>query len=175
MSSIINPSILWLTGLSGSGKTTLALKLKERFLSQGVLAVILDGDVVRTGLCKDLGFSDQDRSENVRRLGEVAKLFLSNDIIPICALISPLEKQRAIVRTIANDVSFFEIYVKCSIEGCIKRDPKGLYKRAMTGEIKEFTGISSIYEIPEKPDIIIDTELFGIDQCVNLILEKLRR
>lgn len=150
---------LWFTGLSGSGKSTIAHAVENMLYERGVHTYVLDGDNIRHGLNKDLGFSPQDRTENIRRIGEVARLFVDAGIVVMTAFISPYRKDRDRVREIMNDGDFVEIYVKCTIEVCEERDPKGLYKKAKAGEIKEFTGISAPYEEPERPELVIDTAL----------------
>ncbi len=151
------PCIIWFTGLSGSGKSTIANALEKELFERGHKTYLLDGDNVRLGLNSDLGFSDEQRVENIRRIGEVAKLFVDAGLIVICSFISPFEKERSFVRSLVEDEEFIEIFVDIPIEECIKRDPKGLYKKALNGEIKEFTGIDSIYEKPENPEITINT------------------
>ena len=148
---------VWLTGLSGSGKSTLANLLEKSLWERGIRSFVLDGDNVRHGLNKDLGFSPADRTENIRRIGEVAKLFTEAGVINSTAFISPYRADRDLVREIMNDGDFIEVLVDCELEECEKRDPKGLYKKARAGEIPEFTGISAPYEAPEKPELTINT------------------
>jgi adenylylsulfate kinase len=148
---------VWLTGLSGSGKSTLANLLEKALWERGVRSFVLDGDNVRHGLNKDLGFSPEDRTENIRRIGEVAKLFTEAGVINSTAFISPYRADRDLVREIMNDGDFIEVLVDCDLDECEKRDPKGLYKKARAGEIPEFTGISAPYEAPEKPELTINT------------------
>jgi adenylylsulfate kinase len=148
---------VWLTGLSGSGKSTLANLLEKALWERGVRSYVLDGDNVRHGLNKDLGFSPEDRTENIRRIGEVAKLFTEAGVINSTAFISPYRADRDLVREIMNDGDFIEVMVNCDLDECEKRDPKGLYKKARAGEIPEFTGISAPYEAPEKPELTINT------------------
>ncbi len=148
-------AILWFTGLSASGKSTLCVALEKRLHERGISTYILDGDNVRHSLNKDLGFSPGDRTENIRRIGEVAKLFVDAGIITLTAFISPYREDRKTVRELVNSEEFIEIYVKCSVEECERRDPKGLYKKARAGEIKDFTGINAPYEEPINPEIII--------------------
>jgi adenylylsulfate kinase len=148
---------VWLTGLSGSGKSTLANLLEKALWERGIRSFVLDGDNVRHGLNKDLGFSPADRTENIRRIGEVAKLFTEAGVINSTAFISPYRADRDLVREIMNDGDFIEVLVDCELEECEKRDPKGLYKKARAGEIPEFTGISAPYEAPEKPELTINT------------------
>jgi adenylyl-sulfate kinase len=137
--------------------------------------MLLDGDNVRQGLCGDLGFSDGDRTENIRRVGEVARLFFENGAIVIATFISPLAAQRSFARSLIPGGRFFEIYVRCSLDVCKRRDPRGLYKKAEAGEIQDFTGVSSPYEEPQHPDIILDTDLKTIDECVEIIIGQLKK
>lgn len=150
--------LVWFTGLSGSGKSTLAGLLEEQLHRQGKATYLLDGDNIRVGLNKNLGFSAEDRAENIRRIGEVAKLFVDAGLIVIAAFVSPFEKDRDLVKSLIPEGHFKLVYVKCSIEECERRDVKGLYAKARRGEIKDFTGISSPYEEPSDPDIKVDTE-----------------
>jgi len=166
-------AILWFTGLSGSGKSTLAHSVEERLYQLGCRTVVLDGDNVRHGLCSDLGFSRQERTENIRRVGEMSKLFLDAGLIALTAFISPFRKDREFVRNLVGTDKFIEIYCECPVETCETRDVKGLYKRARAGEIKEFTGISSSYEIPESPDLVLDTARNPISMCVAEIITLL--
>ncbi|GIP43227.1 adenylyl-sulfate kinase [Paenibacillus sp. J45TS6] len=168
-----NPKVIWLTGLSGSGKTTLATHLKEVLMEHDYPCYILDGDQVRKGLNQDLGFSPADRKENLRRIGEVSKLFLDAGLFVIAAFISPHEEDRQMVKKMFEPGQFVEVYVNCSLEECEARDPKGLYLKARKGEILHFTGVSAPYEIPNKPDIIIDTELLDIKNSVAKLLQEL--
>ncbi len=166
--------ILWFTGLSGSGKSTVANEVSHRLHQMGKLNYILDGDNIRHGLNKDLGFSPEDRAENIRRISEVANLFADAGVITITAFISPYRKDRDFCRSLAGDGRFIEIYVKASLETCEKRDPKGLYKKARAGEIKEFTGISAPYEEPLNPEIILDSDNLSIEEEVEKVLEYLK-
>ncbi len=150
-----NPACIWFTGLSGSGKSTLATLVEHELNSQGIHTFLLDGDIVRQGLNKDLGFSHEDRTENIRRIGEITKLFTDAGLVVLTAFISPFKKDRNIVRALHCENNFIEVYVDCSLKDCEERDPKGLYKKARAGEIKEFTGITSPYEVPEFPEIRI--------------------
>lgn len=161
--------VLWLTGLSGSGKSTVARQMVKTLFDLGVQVTLLDGDNVRHGLCGDLEFSDRDRSENIRRVGEVAKLFFEQGNMVVCTFISPFEKDREFVRSILPEGRFIEIRVKCDINVCKRRDPKGLYKKAESGEIAEFTGITSPYESPEKPEITIETDIMSVSDSVEEI------
>lgn len=165
--------ILWFTGLSGAGKSTIAHALEEQLYQLGANTYVLDGDNVRHGLCGDLGFSDADRNENIRRIGELAKLFIDAGVIALTAFISPFQADRQQARELVPDGDFIEIHVKCPLEVCETRDPKGLYKKARAGLIKGYTGISSPYEIPENPEIVIDTSIRDIDQCVMQIIDYL--
>ena len=167
--------ILWFTGLSGAGKSTLAHALEERLHQQNCRTFVLDGDNVRHGLCGDLGFSDSDRQESIRRIGEVSKLFIEAGVITLTAFISPFKSDRLKVRNLVPEGDFIEIYCKCSVSVCESRDVKGLYKRARAGEIKEFTGISSPYEAPENPEIVVNTATNSVEECVQQIIELLQR
>lgn len=166
--------VLWFTGLSGSGKSTIANALSKKLFDSGIREFVLDGDNIRHGLNKDLGFSDHDRTENIRRIGEVAKLFVESGTIVITAFISPFRSDRDQVRELFQDGEFLEVYVKCSIDECERRDPKGLYVKARKGEIKNFTGIDSPYEAPENPEITIETDKLSVDEAVAEILRYLR-
>ncbi len=168
-------AVLWLTGYSGSGKSTIARHLERKLFESGCQTMLLDGDNIRHGLCGDLGFSGRDRSENIRRVGEVAKLFFESGHIVICTFISPFEKDRAFVRSLFPQGCFFEVYVKCDLGVCKRRDPNGLYEKAMTGEIKDFTGISSPYEAPQNPEIVLETDLQSLEDSVICIINRLKR
>lgn len=161
---------IWLTGLSGSGKSTIAVELEHALLENNHQAYILDGDNVRHGLNKNLGFSPEDRTENIRRIGEVARLFTDANIITITAFISPYKADRDEARVLQSDGDFIEVYVKCPIEVCEERDTKGLYKKARAGEIKGFTGIDAPYEEPEKPELLIDTSELSVEDSTRAIL-----
>lgn len=165
--------ILWFTGLSGAGKSTLAHAVEERLHQLNCRTYVLDGDNIRHGLCGDLGFTDQDRQENIRRIGELAKLMLEAGVISLTAFISPFEKERALARSLVPHGDFIEIYCHCNLEICEERDVKGLYKKARTGEIKNFTGISSPYEAPEKPELKINTGDDPLESCVNQVIALL--
>jgi len=165
--------ILWFTGLSGSGKSTIAHAVEERLHQSGCRTFVFDGDNVRHGLCGDLGFSQKDRSENIRRIGEMVKLFLEAGIIVLTAFISPVGKDRERVRSLAPAGDFIEIYCRCPLNVCESRDVKGLYQRARSGEVKEFTGISSPYEAPEKPELVLDTNVCSLDECVSKVMALL--
>ncbi|HEX2677479.1 MAG TPA: adenylyl-sulfate kinase [Polyangiales bacterium] len=166
---------LWLTGLSGSGKSTVATLLEQKLLDRGCAAYVLDGDNVRYGLNRDLGFSPEDRSENIRRIGEVAKLFTDAGVIVLCAFISPYRADRDRVRQNLAAGDFVEIYVKASLAACEARDPKGLYKKARAGGISDMTGISSPYEEPLKPELVVDTEQSDLAACVSQVLGFLEK
>ncbi|WP_260295936.1 adenylyl-sulfate kinase [Sedimenticola hydrogenitrophicus] len=165
--------ILWFTGLSGAGKSTIAHALEESLYQLGANTYVLDGDNVRHGLCGDLGFSDTDRNENIRRIGELAKLFIDAGIIALTAFISPFQEDRQRARELVPEGDFIEIHVKCPLDVCETRDPKGLYKKARAGLIKGYTGISSPYEVPDNPEIVIDTSVRDVDQCVMEIIDYL--
>ena len=166
-------AILWFTGLSCAGKSTLAYEIEEELFKRGLRAYVLDGDNVRTGLNKDLGFSAEDRKENIRRIGEVAKLFVDAGLIVMAAFISPYEKDRESVRSIVEDNEFVEIYVKCSLEVCEQRDVKGFYKKARAGILKNFTGIDDPYEEPEHPEIVVETDKMTVEKSVEKIMNYL--
>ena len=165
--------LLWFTGLSGSGKSTLAHALEEELHQRGCRTFVFDGDNVRHGLCRDLGFSVEDRTENIRRIGEMAKLFVDAGVISLTAFISPIREDRDRARGLFPHGDFIEVYVKCSLEKCEERDVKGLYKKARAGEIPEFTGISSPYEPPLKPEILVDTEQSSLEDCVEQMIQAL--
>jgi len=166
--------VLWLTGLSGSGKSTIANEVAYNLHKIGKLAYVLDGDNIRHGLNKDLGFSPEDRNENIRRISEVAKLFADAGIITLTAFISPYRQYRNFCRELVGKDRFFEIYVKASIETCEKRDTKGLYKKAKQGLLKDFTGINAPYEEPEKPELIINTDNETVEESTEKILKMLK-
>lgn len=167
------PVVLWFTGLSGSGKSTVANAVESKLLSLGKHSYLLDGDNVRHGLNKDLGFSDADRVENIRRIGEVAKLFVDAGSIALTAFISPFIADREQVRALLGPGQFLEVFVDTPLEVCEQRDPKGLYKKARAGEIKHFTGIDSEYQAPEQPEIHIETADKSIEACAEQVVEKL--
>jgi len=168
-------AILWFTGLSGAGKSTLAHAVEEALHQQGCRTFVFDGDNVRHGLCSDLSFSEEARKENIRRVGEMSKLFLEAGVIALTAFISPYRSDRQKVRELVGPADFVEIYCRCSLEVCERRDVKGLYKRARHGEIKEFTGISSPYEEPVNPELIIDTGEASLETCVAQVIDYLGR
>lgn len=165
---------LWFTGLSGAGKSTIAHAVEERLHTMGCRTFVFDGDNVRHGLCSDLGFSEEDRSENLRRIGEMVKLFTEAGVMALTAFISPFVKDRERVRNLLPHGDFLEIYCRCSLDVCEDRDVKGLYRRARAGEIKEFTGISSPYEEPLNPELILDTDQQSVEDGVDQVLALLR-
>ncbi|MDC0165836.1 adenylyl-sulfate kinase [Synechococcus sp. AH-558-M21] len=167
-------AILWFTGLSGSGKSTLANAVNAALFERGLATYVLDGDNVRHGLCKDLGFSDADREENIRRIGEVAKLFLDAGVIVLTAFVSPFRADRDKARDLVEAGDFFEIFCAADLDVCESRDPKGLYAKARSGAIKEFTGISSPYEAPDTPELKIDTGAQELAQSVEVVIKALQ-
>ena len=168
-------ALIWLTGLSGSGKSTIAYTLEHALVQRGHLCYVLDGDNIRHGLNKNLGFSAEDREENIRRLGEVGKLFTDAGMITITAFISPYHKDRDTARHTVGANSFFEVYCYAPLEVCEQRDPKGLYKKARAGELKGFTGIDDPYEAPEKPEMLIDTSKVTPQEAVVALCEMLEK
>ncbi|HID57095.1 TPA: adenylyl-sulfate kinase [Candidatus Poribacteria bacterium] len=165
---------VWFTGLSGSGKTTLSMALERALRERGVQFVQrLDGDVVRRDLTRDLGFSKEDRNENIRRVSFVAALLSRNGVATLCAFISPYRKARREARARHEEGSFIEVYLKCPLDVLIQRDPKGLYKKALSGEIKNFTGIDDPYEEPEEPEITLETDKMSVEECVRVIMRYL--
>lgn len=166
-------AIIWLTGLSGSGKSTLAHALEERLFAMGCNTYVCDGDNIRHGLCGDLGFSPRDRVENIRRIGEVAKLFMDAGVIAMTAFISPYRADRDRARKLVSPGDFIEVYCECAIDVCEQRDVKGLYRRARAGEIKEFTGISAPYEEPENAELRINSGTEPVESCVQRIIDHL--
>jgi adenylylsulfate kinase len=166
--------ILWFTGLSGSGKSTIANALEKRLHEMKLQSYILDGDNVRHGLNKDLGFSSDDRKENIRRIGEVSKLFIDAGMITITAFISPFREDRELARGLVDNGEFIEIYIKCTLDTCEQRDPKGLYKKAREGKIPDFTGISSPYEEPFEAELVIETDKQSVEESVDTILDYLK-
>lgn len=168
------PCLLWFTGLSGSGKSTIANALDVALHERGYHTFLLDGDNVRHGLCKDLGFSDDDRVENIRRIGEVSKLFADAGLIVLSAFISPFTSDRRLVRNLFPAGEFIEVFMDTPLDTCEDRDPKGLYQKARAGEIKNFTGITSPYEAPERPEVRLDTSAMTVEQCVESLIEYLR-
>jgi adenylylsulfate kinase len=167
-------TILWFTGLSSAGKSTLAHAVEEHLHRAGCLTFVFDGDNVRHGLCSDLRFSKEDRDENIRRVGEMTKLFLEAGVIALTAFISPFRAERERVRSLVPHGDFVEIYCRCPLEICEQRDVKGFYRRARAGEIKDFTGISSPYEEPDKPELVVDTGSLTLEQSVSRVLDLLR-
>ncbi|WP_233531841.1 adenylyl-sulfate kinase [Paenibacillus alkalitolerans] len=164
---------LWFTGLSGSGKSTLSFSVERELFARNIATYVLDGDNIRHGLNRDLGFSSGDRKENLRRVGEVSKLFVDAGHIVLASFVSPDENDRLMVREMFRPDEYIEIFVKCSLEECEKRDPKGLYKKARNGQIENFTGISAKYDIPRTPELIIDTEQLTVEQSVASVLQYL--
>jgi adenylylsulfate kinase len=169
-----NSFLIWFTGLSGSGKSTIANALEIELFSKGVKTYSLDGDNIRHGLNKDLGFSPKERTENIRRIAEVANLMIDAGIVVIAAFVSPYRKDRESIKNIVKDVNFVEVYVNTSLEECERRDVKGLYKKARAGEIKNMTGITALYEKPLNPDIEINTELQTVHESVLKILDYIK-
>jgi adenylylsulfate kinase len=167
-------AVLWFTGLSGSGKSTIANAVSSELYRQGINEYVLDGDNIRHGLNKDLGFSDYDRTENIRRIGEVAKLFVDSGAIVTTAFISPFRSDRDQVRALFAEGEFIEVYIDCPLEQCEARDPKKLYEKARRGEIKDFTGIDSPYEAPERPEITIRSDKLTVGEAVQQIFEYLQ-
>tara|TARA_Y100001956_G_scaffold28766_1_gene28439 strand:- start:309 stop:905 length:597 start_codon:yes stop_codon:yes gene_type:complete len=168
------PVILWFTGFSGSGKSTVAGALESALHQQGVHTYLLDGDNVRHGLCKDLGFSDEDRVENIRRVGELSKLMVDAGLVVLTAFISPFQAERDMVRNLVGDGEFIEVFLDTPLDVCEQRDPKGLYKKARAGEIKHFTGIDSDYQMPVNPEIRIDTSANSLEQSVQQLVAYLK-
>ena len=167
-------ALLWLTGLSGAGKSTLAQAVAHELQHQGYRSYVLDGDNVRHGLCADLGFSDSDRAENIRRIGEMAKLFVDAGIITLTAFISPFRADRDLVRAMLSERDFFEIHCACALEVCEQRDVKGLYRKARAGLISDFTGISSPYEAPAKPELVVHTDTQSLQESAAQVVDLLR-
>lgn len=167
------PCLLWFTGLSGSGKSTIANALDVALHQRGYHTFLLDGDNVRHGLNKDLGFSDEDRVENIRRIGEVSKLFTDAGLIVLSAFISPFTSDRRMVRNLFPAVEFVEVFMDTPLATCEERDPKGLYEKARAGKIKHFTGIDSPYEAPERPEVRLDTSSMSVDDCVDHLIDYL--
>lgn len=168
-----NSKVIWFTGLSGSGKTTLASALERNLFERGYLTQILDGDNIRTGINNNLGFTPEDRKENIRRIAEIAKLLINSGVICLCAFVSPSEVTRKTVRDIVGEEDFLEVFVSTPIEVCEKRDVKGLYRKARKGEIKNFTGISAPFEIPKNAILSIDTSNKSVEECVVILLDNL--
>ncbi|KRF60900.1 adenylyl-sulfate kinase [Peribacillus butanolivorans] len=166
-------TVLWFTGLSGSGKSTIANAVAKELYNRNIRSYVLDGDNIRHGLNKDLGFSEEDRTENIRRIGEVSKLFVDSGQFVLTAFISPFRADRQIVRDLLEEGEFIEVYIKCPIEECEVRDPKGLYDKARKGIIKDFTGIDSPYEEPEQPEIVLESNQYSIEECVEQVINYL--
>lgn len=168
-------AVLWLTGLSASGKSTLSMALEQVLLARGYACYVLDGDNVRRGLNSNLGFSPGDRAENIRRVGEVAALFADAGLICITAFISPYRKDRAHAREAARNVGFHEIHIAADLSACEARDPKGLYRKARAGELKEFTGVDAPYEAPESPELVVETGTQSVEQSLDCIVDYVTR
>ncbi|MEW6587015.1 MAG: adenylyl-sulfate kinase [Nitrospirota bacterium] len=166
--------VIWFTGLSASGKSTIAHETEKRLFENRVRVYVFDGDNVRHGLNSDLGFSVQHRRENIRRIVEVAKLFVDAGFIVLTAFITPFEEQRKFVRKQFEGTKFLEVYVKCDVEECTRRDPKGLYKKALAGKIESYTGVSSPFEVPQNPDVILNTQKLSVEESEDRLLEFLR-
>ena len=164
------PATFWLTGLSGAGKSTLAFALERALVAKGRPCFVLDGDVIRLGLCRDLGYSPADRSENIRRIAEVSRLMNDAGLIVISAFISPLRSDRERAREIVGHARFFEVHVSTPLPVCEQRDPKGMYRRARAGEIPDFTGVSAPYEAPEDPTVALDTSFLSVSDCVERLV-----
>ena len=167
--------VLWLTGLSGSGKSTIAAEVERALMERAVHSYVLDGDNIRHGLNSDLGFSDDDRTENIRRIGEVTKLFADAGMVVITAFISPFREDRDRVRSLMGPGKFFEIFAMCSLELCEERDPKGLYAKARAGKISDFTGIDSPYEEPLAPELVLDTGALSVVECAGKVVDLLEK
>ncbi len=167
--------VLWFTGLSGSGKSTLANAVEKKLFEMNYNVTVLDGDNVRHGLCSDLGFTEEDRNENMRRVGEVSKLFVEAGTIVLAAFVSPYRKDREQVRSRLPHGDFYEVYCQCDLEVCEERDPKGLYARARKGEIANFTGVSAPYEEPIKPDLVVNTSTMLVEEEVSEIITNLKK
>jgi adenylyl-sulfate kinase len=170
-----NAKLIWFTGLSGSGKSTLAVQLEAVLHARGFKTYLLDGDNIRAGINKDLSFTDADRIENIRRIGEVSKLMLDSGIIVLSAFISPFQADRDQVKSIVGAENYIEVFVDTPLEVCEQRDVKGLYKKARAGEIKNFTGIDSVYEIPARPDIIIQTHVLSVNDSLDLLISAVEK
>ena len=165
--------VVWLTGLSAAGKSTIARAVEQRLFDEGLSVARLDGDNVRHGLCGDLGFSHEDREENIRRVAEVAAILFELGHIVLCAFISPYRSQRAFARGLAPPDRFLEVYVRCDLAECERRDPKGLYRKAHAGELKSFTGVDDVYEQPERPELVVDTGTLDVAQSVAAVSEAI--
>lgn len=169
------PCILWFTGLSGAGKSTVADAVEQKLFELGHHTYLLDGDNVRHGLNKDLGFTDADRVENIRRIGEMAKLFADAGLIVMSAFISPFRSDRQMVRDLVEEKEFVEVYISTPLSTCEERDPKGLYKKARSGQIKNFTGIDSDYEVPHHPEVTLNTAELNVSECVDRVISYLKQ
>jgi adenylylsulfate kinase len=167
--------VIWLTGLSGSGKSTIGLALEKRLFQENFVAQLLDGDNIRSGINKNLGFSEEDRKENIRRIAEIAKLYLSSGIITINSFISPTAETRNIAKEIVGEADFLEIYINAPMATCESRDVKGLYKKARAGEIQGFTGVNQAYEEPENPALELRTDVLGVDEAVDILFTFLKK
>ncbi|WP_458411816.1 adenylyl-sulfate kinase [Schinkia sp. CFF1] len=167
-------AILWFTGFSGAGKSSLSVAVEKELHKRGIRTYVLDGDNIRHGLNRNLGFTPEDRTENIRRIGEVSKLFVDAGVLTLTAFISPYRMDRDMVRAMVEDGEFVEIYVKCALAECERRDPKGLYKKARNGEIKGFTGIDAPYEPPQNPELIVETDQESLRESVERVLSYLQ-
>lgn len=167
------PKLIWFTGLSGSGKSTLAVQLEAALFAQGFKTYLLDGDNIRSGLNKDLAFTDEARVENIRRISEVCKLFLDAGVVLLSAFISPFQADRELVKNIVGNENYLEVFVDAPLEVCEQRDVKGLYKRARAGEVKNFTGISSPYEKPVRPDVVIATAQMSVEDSLDFLIKEI--
>lgn len=165
--------MIWLTGLSGSGKSTIANMVQNYLHEKGISVYLLDGDNLRHGINKNLSFSEEDRKENIRRTAEIGKLFVDAGVVVLAALISPFDIDRQLARSIYNSDEFIEVFIDCSLDVCENRDPKGLYKKARSGKIKQFTGIDQAYEKPANPEIIIETDKYSVEESANILLSFL--
>ena len=168
------PILIWLSGISGSGKSTIANELEKKLYENNFLSYLLDGDNIRIGLNKDLGFTDDDRKENIRRISEVSRLMLDAGLIVITAFISPFKEERQLAKSLVLEENYFLVHVDCSVEKCEERDVKGLYKKARAGEIKNFTGIDSPYEVTENPNLIVNTEKESVNESVEKIFNAIK-
>lgn len=173
--AVPEPCVVWLTGLSAAGKTSIAEGLRDRLQARGLHCYLLDGDLVRRGLSRDLGYTDEDRQEHIRRVGEIARLFVDAGLIVLVALISPFRAERKAVRALFDDRQFIEVFVDTPLAICEQRDPKGLYRRARAGQLTLFTGIDSPYEVPEQPEVVLPAHEVDIDDCVARLLDFLQR
>ena len=170
---ISRAAVVWLTGISGAGKTTIARAVQRRLLDAGRMTLVLDGDELRHGVCADLGYSPQHRSENVRRAGQIARLLFDQGSVVLCAFVSPYREDRARVRALLPAGHFHEIFVKADVETCRARDPKGLYARADSGRLDQLTGVSAPYEEPLEPELVVDTRVLSVDQATDAVLRCL--